>query len=951
MQRESNWRYYFIIVVLFVCLFLIFDTAQYVRFVFRSQPPEPTAFENRENFEQANEEYETQLRTLQRNAIKFGLDLIGGVDVLLKIDTNKMQQKLLSNLRQDMRRELQEKRIGASITITENGDRMTLKLDDRANGRQAANALSDYFDGASSRAEGFDAEKLIASGSNTFTLNEGYLRRELTTSIRNAEKSIRERVDRFGVTQPSVSLQESGGMVNGIRVQVPGERDPEALIREVIRPAQLEFYLVHEKQITDGGYDPNFANQFYEKKEVEGPYGEMRTEFVLKSGAQLPPGFIGLEGEELDRRVSPPVTIRRMYIVKKDPLMTGQHLRDAYVQTNPASMTNAITVGLTFNPQGAAKFRQVTRDNLKRHLAIALDKKIYSAPRINSVIPNGQAVIEGNFQSDDARDLALVLKAGALPADLRPDETRAVGPTLGEESIEKSLTALGITALVIACFMLVYYGPAAGFVSILALFLNLLVIVACLDLFNATLTLSGIGGMILTLGMAVDANVLIYERIREEIANGKALQAAIRGGFGRAFSVIFDSNLTTLLAAFVLLQFGEGSVQGFALTMAFGLLANLFTGLTVTYALCMLWFRWRGKISFGFVHILQNPKINFIGMRYASFTLSAIVVLACIGVLIARGGPQMAVDFQGGVLSEVRVDGADEDMTEEFMQALPGGQAKVQKVAGSDYNDYLVRLALQKNPENPAGSGDPRYTEIQIRETLNTLAESKDDVNIQILGTTSVSQEVGQQFQQIALFVVISASLCILIYLWFRFELVFGMAAVVALIHDLTITLGLITLLDIQISLDIVSALLILLGFSVNDTIVIFDRIRENSHSMFGHPFKDICNRAMNKTLSRTLITSLTTVGAMLIMFFFGGHSLAPFAMTLIIGGLVGTYSSDFVATPLVYLWNEHQEGRLVEHLGRKNAGPVDVEPVGEPAPAAAGGATSDAQPRRRGRR
>ena len=942
MQRESNWRYYLILIVTVLCLIFIWPTVSYITFLFTQQPPSAQGMAEAD-YQKALTAYEDEKDTRQRKAISLGLDLIGGVDVLLRVDADKMQSDLLASQRESLRRELAEKQISAQIQFNEKRDALTIKLADKANAQRLGNVLQDYVKGDTIQA--IDEGALRATGEATVRLSPKMLNNRLGDSIESAVRSIRNRVDEFGVTQPSVSLQKD---TNSIRVQVPGEKDPEYVINQIIKPAQLEFYLLHEQ-------NDQLAAQLFEKVEVEGPRGEKREEFKLRQGAQLPPGYRGMRGEmtRQNEKTHQMETTEMMYIVKERPEMTGEHLQDAWVQTLQR-LANPIVVSLSFDREGARQFHRVTSSYLKRRLAIALDGVIYSAPVLQSAIANGQAIIEGNFQPAEARDLTLVLRAGALPADLKPVSERAVGPTLGAESIKQSLKALMIGAACVTGFMVIYYGTA-GVISVIALALNLLVIMACMNLFGATLTLSGIGGIILTLGMAVDANVLIYERIREEIRGGRTAYAAIRGGFGRAFSVIFDSNLTTLLAALVLLQFGEGTVQGFALTMTFGLLANLFTGLTVTFALCALWFSWRGKLSLGVLHIFRNPKYNFIGMRRATFPLSALMVTGAIVILVLSGGPQYAVDFRGGVLSEVRMLKAEGDAQAEMqklnaaLNTIGADQARIQRVETGGGHDYLIRLALQ-TPEG-ATDGDVTYTKKRLRTALLSQF-SKDEIDIARI--EGVSREVSQGFREIAVMVIIAASICILIYLWFRFELVFGAAAVVALIHDLTITVGLITLFKVQISLDVVSALLILLGFSVNDTIVIFDRIRENTHTMFGHSFKDICNDAMNKSLSRTFITSLTTIGVMLIMYFLGGHSLAPFALTLIIGGVIGTYSSDFLATPLVYWWNERQQGRLVEELGRKNAGqPAPDSVAATPLPAGAAGDASGApqQTRRRGRR
>jgi SecD/SecF fusion protein len=672
----------------------------------------------------------------------------------------------------------------------------------------------------------------------------------------------------------------------------------------------------------------------------------------LKEGKKLPTGYIALPGKpltpELEAQSDLSNPAGKVYIVKRNPEMDGRGLREAYMQNDPNEFQDPVYVSILFDKEGARKLADVSRKYLQKRVAIALDGKVYSAPRFESVIPNGSGRITGNFTTDEAHSLALVLKAGSLKAELDSGESREIGPTLGAESIKQSTEALAISAVLISLFMIAYYGMA-GIIAIIALVLNLLIVIAFLNLFNATLTLSGIGGIILTIGMAVDTNVLIYERMREELANGRTLVTALRAGFDRAFAVILDGNLTTLFAAFALLQFGEGTVQGFALTMTFGLVANLFTGLTVTYALCVLYFHLRKTLSLGSMQIFRNTTFDFIKMRKVTFPLSTILFVGLLLFLIVRGGPELAVDFKGGVVTEVRLD-AEGDQTETLKQMLAQqgleGQMRIQKVINE--STYIIRSALL---EDASGQEDTRFTQSTIEGILK--ANYPDEKQMEILSSTSVSSEVGQQFKEIAFVVILVTSICILVYLWFRFELVFGVAAVIALLHDLVITLGLMTLLGYQTDLDLVSALMILLGFSVNDTIVIFDRVRENSHTMFGRSFKEICNNAMNVSLARTTITQGTALATMLIMYFWGGRSLQPFALTLIIGGIVGTYSSDFLATPFVYWWNKREKGKLMEHLGRKGTGPVTtVEGQPTAAVAATVAASSDSSAvRRRGRR
>jgi SecD/SecF fusion protein len=946
MQRESNLRIYIILAVTALSLYLILPTARYVNFSFTHKRPQAEADAKK---------YDDQKAKLQRGAISLGLDLVGGVDVLLKVDGDKTRARLLTNESEAILSRLREKRVGVKLVPTVEGgakDSLTLTVDSKAETNQVVNAIRDYYEGANSPFEPIDEESFHKTGTAILKLNPRYFHTNMKKMAENARNTIEKRVDAFGVTQPSVSLQDVGDGMDGVRVQVPGERDPEYVISQLIRPAQLEFYLVDPKQMIDSSdpYQQSYTDEFFETKPWKDAHGKDITEFVQKK--DLPPGCIAMKGEYDDpRSLTGKKTV--MYIVKEPSAMTGQNLRSAYVSSDPSKLTNAIHVNISFDSQGASDFKQITEQNLRQHLAIALDGFIYSAPIIKAVIPNGQAVIEGSFSPKEAMALAQVLQSGALPADLKPDQKRTVGPTLGEQSLIQSMKAMAIAGVAITAFMVIYYGTA-GIISVVALVLNLLLIIACLDLFNATLTLSGIGGIILTIGMAVDANVLIYERIRDELRSGRALHAAIRAGFARAFPVIFDSNLTTLLSAFVLLQLGEGSVRGFALTMVFGLIANLFTGLTVTYAIVSLWFRWRKSFGLGSLYIFRDPKIRFIDLRFVSFTVSGLVLLFALVGLTINGGPDFAVDFRGGVLSEVRVLGSAQDESQEITKILPGDQARVQRVMGVS-NDYVIRLALQTPPGSKAG--DTEYTQNVIK---NALVNRYKQEGVEFLGATTVSTEVGQTFRSIALLVIIGASLAILIYLWFRFELVFGVAAVVALLHDLVCTIGIITLWKVQMSLDVVAALLVMVGFSVNDTIVIFDRIRENSHTMFGKSFKVICDDAMNKSMSRTIITSGTVVGVMIVMYLFGGASLVPFAKVMIVGGIIGTYSSDFIAAPLVFMWNQYKKGKLAKELGRKPISPIQSEepalagdsvPSGAATTGATAGAGNGGASGRRGRR
>ncbi|HUT24589.1 MAG TPA: protein translocase subunit SecD, partial [Sumerlaeia bacterium] len=517
MQRESNWRYWLIGIVTVLCVLFIWPTGRYVYFVFNSRPPAEADYASAEAYGEALKAYEATRGERQREAIGLGLDLIGGVDVLLKIDEAKMRENALDLQREQLVSRFSQQMVDAVVRLDSRKDRLVLSLNDKANAQQAANILQDYVE--SDALASFNDGELRRTGQTELRLNDTRFHYDIEKALRTAEKIIRQRVDQFGVVQPSVSLQIPN---RSIRVQVPGEKDPERVIREVIRPAQLEFYVVHEENDT-------LAAERFERVEFINPRKETRYEFRLKPGESVPTGYRAIPGERVEWNEATGTldTIDEVYVVRNRPEMTGRNLVDAGVRTDPTDLRSPVKVTLAFNFEGAREFRNVTKKYLGKRLAIALDGVIHSAPQLKEVIAHGQAEISGSFTRQEAHDLSLVLKAGALPANLQPDEKRAVGPTLGAQSIVESARALAIGGACITVFMVFYYGTA-GVISIVALLLNMLVIVACLDMFNATLTLSGIGGMILTLGMAVDANVLIYERIREEVAAGRDLAAATR---------------------------------------------------------------------------------------------------------------------------------------------------------------------------------------------------------------------------------------------------------------------------------------------------------------------------------------------------------------------------------------------------------------------------------------
>ncbi len=838
---------------------------------------------------------------LRDRAVPLGLDLLGGADVTLMLDRQKAEIDEVEGIIEILRRELNDLGVALNAEPIKGQAAFNIGIANPANSKVTADLIKVFEETV--QFDGPTLESTLKAGRKArIDITPSYIDRQFRDMIDGAKKGIEERVNGLGVVQARISLQGT----DRIRVQVPGVKDPDRLIDNMIKPAYLEFRMVHQR--SDSLVDPVTGRLF--------------------STANLPVGSERVDGKlgSFDPDTQTVTYSERDFILVTRTQLTGEDLREAGVQYDPTDFRNQIKVSLEFNPEGTRKFSEMTSkyadSEPKRQMAILLDGVVRSAPTIQVAITDGRAVIEGGFTNEEATELSQILKAGSLPAPLKIEQKNSIGATLGAESILSGVEALILGALIVTFFMILYYGTA-GIISIFALILNVLIILAIMSLARATLTLSGIGGILLTIGMAVDANVLIYERIREELDAGRPLRQAIGLGFNRAFTVILDSNLTTLMAALILLQFTEGSVKGFALTMSFGLIANLFTGLTVTYTLCALWFGKFGQLSLGKLTVFRNPAINFIGLRKFSWPLSIGVLVITAVMVVTGGGLQYGVDFAGGVRAEVRFD--NDEVKEEAIRAtmLEHGLEDPRVIPIiSEGNRYQVETKLV---EDETGPSLPK-TEQKFDEALS----SKFGDSFKIAGRAEFGALTSGEFRELALWVVLLASIAILIYLSFRFEPFFGVAAIIALVHDLTIVVLLATLWKVQITLEVVAALMVLLGFSVNDTIVIFDRVRENTRTVFGSTFRQLCNLSMNQSLSRTVITSGTLLVSVLALLVIGGEGLKPFAKVILLGTIVGTYSSCFVATPLVDKWNDYTNNRTQHALAARKKKKVEAaKPIG----------------------
>jgi len=647
---------------------------------------------------------------------------------------------------------------------------------------------------------------------------------------------IRNRIDGFGVKEPIINIQGTDSLL----VQLPGVVDRKRALDLIGQTGLLEFKFVEDDPVKLQAMDKEKLPDEYERLPLKD------TEMIVNKKAEI----------------------------------TGADLASASIMFDNMGMP---AVQLKMNPAGSKKFAELTRNNVGRRLAIILDNKIKSAPAIREPILNGDAQITGDFTVDESKDLALVLRAGTLPVSLTVEEERTIGPLLGEDSIKKGVTASIIGFSLIAFFMIAYYW-FAGLVAVGCLLLNGLFILGGLGLFKATLTLPGIAGIILTVGMAVDANILIYERIREELALNKPIALAIKAGYSRAFSAIFDSNLTTIIAAVFLFLFGTGPIKGFAVTLTLGLISSVFTAVFVSRLFYEILLSLKKIKTLKMMSLFSKTSFNFVKLSGPCILVSTIIILIGGGMFLSKGRDAYGVDFRGGEIQEYKL-------------AEPVSVEKIRAVLESQ-NIKDVSINNFKN--------DPTLLMLKSEEGLGIHAQEvlkNNFKDIQIMNVEKVGPSVGKQLKKQAALAIAFALLGILFYVGARFKhFDFGVAGIIALFHDILVAIAFLMFFGYKIDLLIITALLTIAGYSINDTIVIYDRIREIAPRLRKVSLPDIINAALNQTLSRTIFTSFATLLAVIALFLFGGDILRGFSFALLVGFISGVYSTVYIASPLV-IW------------------------------------------------
>lgn len=669
--------------------------------------------------------------------------------------------------------------------------------------------------------------------------------KEAKDATDRALEIIRNRIDQFGVLEPTINKQGTDNIV----IQLPGVTDRERAVNLVKSSAHLEFKIVSD--------DAELFKKALNNETVE-----------------------GYELKEMKSREGGKESI----LLKKEAALGGNCLVDATTEFSQSNF-NQPFVSITFDAKGSQEFAAITGSNVGKRLAIVLDGTVYSAPVIREKIPSGRAQISGSFSVREANDLAIVLRAGALPAPVEIIEERIVGPSLGRDSISKGIRSTLIGGMLVFIFMAGYY-LLAGLVADFAVILNLILIMAAMACFHATLTIPGIAGLVLTIGMSVDANVLIFERIREESKLGKSLRAAIEHGFKRAFLTIFDANFTTLITALILFQFGSGPVRGFATTLSIGLIASMFTAIIVTRLILDMMTQGEDRIErLTMLQFVKDTKIDFVGIRKIAYALSLVVIAAGMIAFVQRKEKNFGIDFTGGVLQEYKF--AKAVHVEDIRKALAeigSGNIPIQQFENKE--EILIRTIEDNSDQIKA-----RFKEV--------FGEN----GFEVMRLEKVGPSVGKDMVDKAIKAVLWSFVGIGLYVAFRFDFKFAVGGILALFHDVLVCIGALALTHRELSIDVMAALLTIIGYSINDTIVIFDRIREVRKLMRKSSQNEIINLSINQTLSRTILTSLTVFLVVLSLYFFGGTVINDFAFVMLIGVVTGTYSSIFIAVPVVVDW------------------------------------------------
>ncbi|MET0263836.1 MAG: protein translocase subunit SecD, partial [Rariglobus sp.] len=599
---------------------------------------------------------------------------------------------------------------------------------------------------------------------------------------------------------------------------------------------------------------------------------------------QIPAGYEVLSVTEDSKAAAAANT--RYYLVKRIPEMTGKNVKNAGVRMDEFGRYE---IQLAFNPEGTADFARVTSANVGRLLGIVLDGRLYSAPNINQAITGGVAQISGTFSQREAVELANVLN-NPLDLPLQIKEQYEVGPSLAADAVSSGKLAFMIGTALTAAFIIFFY-TTGGLLAVVAMILNVLIILGVMASIGATLSMPGIAGIVLTIGMSVDSNILIFERMREELKLGKSLPAALEAGFDKAFSAIVDGNLTTLITAVIMIVLGTGPVKGFGVTLAIGIFSTMFAALVIS-RLFLNWAIYGGIVKkMRMFSVLQNTSYDFLKHARLAFIVSWLIVLAGVATIFVKGNNIYGIDFTGG-----------DQVTLAFEKSIP--LAEVRKVAASQgIEDLSIAYTKQIGSENEVLRLTTPFD--QAKPLVTALQAAHPEAGLTFVSESRIGPSVGEEIKSNAAWAIFWSLALILVYVAFRFEMGYGIGAVVSTVHDIILTIGIFVMIGGQFNASMVAAILLIVGYSINDTIVVFDRIREELTLNPTASLKNVINRSLNLTLSRTIITGGTTFLTAIVLATVAGGEVRDLAITLIIGVITGTFSSLFIASPVFYWWHK----------------------------------------------
>jgi len=868
---------------------------------------------------------------VKKRSLAFGLDLVGGMSVTLEISIPDLVKSHAKNAK-DLK--FMKAHDAAMSQYKKNGGDFLTLFVNSFKSQNPGLPLNYVLKGDEIGIKSSDSEV------------EGYLRKIISSSMDGVEQIMNRRINQFGVAQPNIQKDPA---TNRLYIELPGVQDENTVAKKLQSTANLEFYETYMPSQFQVQWQEasRISKQAEQEIALEEDTTAKEEELTLNSMSSKSKGLAELitsVGDYAVGYVSPenkttvttllrrkdvqavlPADIEFMWSADPEKIddkssktayflyackipesgksrVNGQHISKA--STGYDQRDGKITVDLEMTVEGSDEWGRMTSENVGRVVAITMDSVVYSAPRVINPITTGNTQISGSFTFQEAQDLAGLLNGGALPAPCVIKEQTKVGPTIGAENTRAGLTSFGVALLIVFAYMFFYYGKA-GLVADIALLANIIFIFGSLGSFGAVLTLAGIAGIVLTIGMAVDANVLIFERIREEITAGKEMSEAIDTGFQKALSSIIDANVTTLLTAIVLKIFGSGPIESFATTLIIGIFTSVFSALVIS-RLVFTWMLTKGqKITFDTSltkNAFKNLNFDFLNKRKLAYMISSVLVVISLVSLFTKG-LNPSVEFSGGrtfgVKFENSADNNIEFIKENLGKSMKGASIDV-KTKKSNFNVEITTNYLRSDETANL------KVKAKLAEGLEACKSKMGKFEIEP-ESRFVSSTVSNELISSSSIAILLSLLIIFAYILLRFgKWQFSVSAIVAVFHDVIIVLGIFALFNgiLPFNMDVdqafIAAILTVIGYSINDTVVVFDRIREDLSWKKDADFAGEINGAMNSTLSRTLNTSFTTFIVLLIIFLFGGAAIKGFVFALLIGILVGTYSSILVASPLL---------------------------------------------------